>query len=254
MLAYAYAQLGEIDKARKIFADWLEMDPDNPIAEHHFLALGVSEAPARASDAYVVTVFDNFATGFDSRLALLHYKAPELVGAMADRILGPATAGLDVLDAGCGTGLCSPLLRGHARHLTGVDLSPKMLEQARERGGYDELHTHELTAFIDQHPDAYDLIVSADTLCYFGDLGDVAMAAAKSLRKNGLLIFTVEESIDKPDHYQLFLHGRYGHGEPYVRQILEKAGLSVTQIARETLRLEVGKPVAGLVVAARKTA
>jgi predicted TPR repeat methyltransferase len=254
MLAYAYAQLGEIDKARKVFAEWLEMEPDNPIAEHHFLALGVSTPPPRASDAYVVSVFNSFATSFDSKLSLLRYKAPELIGEMSMRILEPASASMDILDAGCGTGLCGPLLRSHARHLTGVDLSPMMLEQARERGGYDALHEHELTAFIGQHPDAYDLIVSADTLCYFGDLGDVAQFAAKSLRKRGLLIFTVEESIAKPDQYELFLHGRYGHGEPYVRRILETAGLIVEQLDRETLRLEVGKPVAGLVVAARKVA
>ena len=254
MLAYAYAQLGEIDKARKIFADWLEMEPDNPIAEHHFLALGISEPPSRASDAYVVSVFDTFAAGFDSKLALLHYKAPELVGAMAAKILAPATASLDVLDAGCGTGLCGPLLRAHARRLTGVDLSPKMLDQARERGGYDELQTHELTAFIDRHPDSHDLIVSADTLCYFGDLAETAAAAARSLRKGGSLIFTVEESVEKPDYYELFLHGRYGHGETYIRRTLEGAGLVIVQIDRETLRLEFGKPVAGLVVAARKPA
>ena len=38
---------------------------------------------------------------------------------------------LDVLDLGCGTGLCGPLLRPYARALAGVDLSPQMLERMR---------------------------------------------------------------------------------------------------------------------------
>ena len=66
--------------------------------------------PARASDAFVEKVFDGFAASFDSKLAKLSYRAPALVGAMlADSGL-PAAKELDVLDAGCGTGLCGPLV------------------------------------------------------------------------------------------------------------------------------------------------
>ena len=38
-----------------------------------------------------------------------------------------------MLDAGCGTGLCGPLIAPHARRLVGVDLSGQMLAHARER-------------------------------------------------------------------------------------------------------------------------
>ncbi|MCX4239251.1 class I SAM-dependent DNA methyltransferase [Paraliomyxa miuraensis] len=62
---------------------------------------------------------------------------------------------LDVLDAGCGTGLCAPLLRPLARTLVGVDLSGKMLDQARRRGGYDELIEAELTEMLDAHAARY---------------------------------------------------------------------------------------------------
>ena len=44
-----------------------------------------------------------------------------------------------ILDAGCGTGLCGPLVAPHAQRLTGVDLSAGMLAQASEKGVYDEL-------------------------------------------------------------------------------------------------------------------
>ena len=55
----------------------------------------------------------------------------------------------DVLDAGCGTGLCGPLLRTRAKRMTGVDLSPKMIEWAAERGIYDRLAAEELTTFLE---------------------------------------------------------------------------------------------------------
>ena len=39
---------------------------------------------------------------------------------------------LDVLDAGCGTGLCGPLLAPYARRLVGVD-SPEACSRGRKR-------------------------------------------------------------------------------------------------------------------------
>lgn len=89
--------------------------------------------PARASDAYVQSVFDRFSNSFDSRLAALDYRAPALVAEAVSECLGPLAAGLEVLDAGCGTGLCAALLRPFANRLTGIDLSEGMLSKARAR-------------------------------------------------------------------------------------------------------------------------
>ena len=106
-----------------------------------------------------------------------------------------ASKSLDVLDAGCGTGLCGPLIAPYARRLVGVDLSARMLAQARARNVYDELFKGELTAYLRDSAGAFDVIVSADTLVYFGPLEDVVAAAADALRPGGRLIFTVEELI-----------------------------------------------------------
>ena len=64
----------------------------------------------------------------------------------------------NILDVGCGTGLCGALLSPYARRLVGVDLSDRMLDQARERNIYDELVKGELTAYLDGCRDAYDVI------------------------------------------------------------------------------------------------
>lgn len=90
--------------------------------------------------------------------------------------------GLDMLDAGCGTDLCGPLLRAQARRLVGVDLSSGMVAKARARVGYDELVVAQLTAYLQVHSDAYDVVVSTDTLIYFGDLSPVFAAALGALR------------------------------------------------------------------------
>ena len=77
---------------------------------------------------------------------------------------------LDVLDAGCGTGLCGPLVAPYARRLVGVDLSEGMLVHAKEKNVYHALMKAELTDYLHDNSEAFDLIVSADTLVYFGDL------------------------------------------------------------------------------------
>jgi SAM-dependent methyltransferase len=158
--------------------------------------------PARASDAYVTSTFDAFAESFDAKLGKLQYRAPQLVADALARCAGEHCGHLVALDAGCGTGLCGPLIAPWVAHLTGVDLSAGMIERARGRGVYDELERAELTAYLERHPASFDLIVSADTLVYFGPLEQVLAAAAGALRPGGLLIFTAEEAAgglpDKP--------------------------------------------------------
>lgn len=244
LLALAHCTLGEVDKAVEIFEEWLEDDPGDPIAQHMLAACSGRDVPPRASDAFVEKTFDSFAASFDSKLAKLSYRAPALVAEMLE-----PSEGLDILDAGCGTGLCGALLAPHARRLVGVDLSERMLSQARERDVYDELVKRELTAYLADFTDAFDAIVSADTLVYFGPLEAVFAAAAGALRPGGRLIFTVEERVGAG--YSLGPSGRYQHARDYVDAALKQAGLS-SEIVSAELRLEAGEPVAGLVVRGTK--
>jgi predicted TPR repeat methyltransferase len=249
LLVAAYTAVGETDKALAILEAWLEQEPSSATARHLHAAISGQDVPQRADDVYVETMFDRFAQSFDSKLAKLDYRAPELVGAAVESALGDPKADRAVLDAGCGTGLCGPLLKRYAASLVGVDLSSKMLEGARARGGYDELVHAELTAFLASRPASFDLIVSADTLCYFGPLEAVLDAGYAALRPGGLLAFTVEEENGTED-VRLNPHGRYTHRADYVERALATAGFAQANLVRDTLRKEGGQPVTGLVVTA----
>ena len=108
-----------------IFEEWLKEEPDHPIARHMLAACSGRDVPARASDGFVEQTFDSFAGSFDSKLAKLQYRAPALVAGMLADSGVEASKSLDVLDAGCGTGLCGPLVAPYARRLVGVDLSAR---------------------------------------------------------------------------------------------------------------------------------
>jgi predicted TPR repeat methyltransferase len=253
LLALAHCTLGEVDQAIGIFEEWLKEEPNHPIALHMLAACSGRDVPERASDGFIEQTFDSFAGSFDSKLEKLLYRAPMLVSGMLEDSGVEATKSLDILDAGCGTGLCGPLLAPYARRLVGVDLSVRMLAQAKARNAYDELFKVELTAYLRDWPGAFDVIVSADTLVYFGPLDAVVGAAANALRPGGRLIFTVEESSeDRPGTgYGISLHGRYCHARGYVERVLIEANLE-PDIVPAQLRLEAGEPVQGLVVCARK--
>ena len=253
LLALAHCTLGEIGEATDILEQWLEEEPGHPIARHMLAACTGRDVPERASNGFVETTFDSFAASFEAKLARLSYRAPALVEAMLrDRGLEPSHR-LDVLDAGCGTGLCGALVAPFARRLVGVDLSEGMLAHAKEKNVYQSLVKAELGAYLRDHSEAFDLIVSADTLVYFGDLASVIAAFAAALRPKGLLVFTLEHAIGAGADvgYRLELHGRYSHARAYVEQLLTLSGLQSKLIEAE-LRMEAGAPVSGLVIGAAK--
>ena len=247
---------GRIDEAAEVYRKWLSLEPDNPVAAHLLAACTGREVPARASDACVRTIFESFADSFDQVLEKLQYRAPALVAQAAADVMGPPEARLAILDAGCGTGLCAEHFRPFARRLVGVDLSLEMLKRAGMRKLYDELILGELTAFVGAAPAAWDLVVSADTLVYFGDLTEAMAAAERGLRPGGHLVFTLERAgeDEAPQGFRINPHGRYSHTEAYVRRALAGARLELRQIAPVHLRLELKRPVDGfLVVAARQS-
>ena len=199
-------------------------------------------------------VFDRFAATFDERLTALEYSAPAVVVKAVRDELGEPQSQYKVLDAGCGTGLCAAGIKPFANHLTGVDLSPKMLEKARELNLYDDLIASELTEYLSRSPLSFDVIISADTLIYFGELATVTAAAAAALRPNGRFIFTIEQADpkDAPGGFLLASHGRFAHTESYARTVLEQSGLEGAAITETFLRMEGSTPVKGWLAIGRK--
>lgn len=229
---------------------WVEAHPSNPLARHALAALGGAPAPARAEERWVRLTFDRFAPDFDEHLAGLSYAVPDRIAALVPR--HPAGPGLDILDAGCGTGLCGELLRPAARRLVGVDLSPGMLAKARAKGVYDDLVEADLTAFLEAAPASWDVIVAADVFIYIGDAEPALRAAGRALKPGGRLIASFENA--GPDEggpgYSLHPSGRYRHSAPHIDAVLASAGLRVVADEPVPVRLEMGVPIPGRIVAA----
>jgi predicted TPR repeat methyltransferase len=251
ILGLVLARLGRKEEAAQIFREWLELEPDSEQARHYLAGCTGEQVPERASLRYVEEVFDRFASSFDAKLEALDYRAPRLVGDAVGRSCAGGGASLAVLDAGCGTGLCAPWLAPFAHRLVGVDLSQAMLDRAAARGCYDELVKADLVSYLHSQARSYDLIVSADTLCYFGRLDEAVQGAARALRRDGAFCFTVEAHEDGAQPFRLHPHGRYSHHSSYLTATLRDAGFDEPDLSAVVLRQECGSPVAGWLVWAR---
>lgn len=253
LIGAAVFRRGGAKQTLNLLQHWGTLMPDDLATQHRLAAWFGQETPMRASDAYVTDLFDRYANSFDHDLGRLDYRAPELLTEAVATVLGPPARMLEVLDAGCGTGLCGLRLRPYAQRLIGVDLSPAMVEKARERGCYDELVVAELTAFLNEWPGRYDLITLVDTLVYFGDLAPVLTAAAHALQAGGWLAFTVEQAPDEPElTFRLNQSGRYSHTADYVQRTLAATGLlTPCRITSIVLRQEENTPVNGYAVLAQ---
>ena len=240
------------DLAKEAYEEWLKVETDNPGISFLLSACTGEGTPPRAPESFVRTMFDTMADTFDTHLGHLEYRAPNLLCDAIAATLSTPDGSLDILDAGCGTGLCGPLLKPFARRLTGVDLSSGMLAKAAARKIYDDLYQAELTEFISSQNDQYDVIASADTLCYFGDLLPVFRASAGSLHQGGYVAFTLEDAGNESEEPRLNVHGRYMHPWGYVARTLAESGFTVLTRLTVVLRNEGDKPVEGHLVVARQ--
>jgi predicted TPR repeat methyltransferase len=220
-------------------------------ATRHSPSRASSRSSPRLPDGVVLYVFDRNAAGYEAQMHSLGYSVLEvLLGLLRDELDAPAGT-LDILDLGCGSGWCGPLLRPFARRIVGVDLAPRMLAIARDKHVYDQRVEAELVSYLATTPERFHAIVAANVLIHFGDLGTLAQGAARVLLPGGGFIFDVE----KGDGIEPGFHvsGRYTHSRGLLEHTLPPCGLALGRSEDTVMRTERGAPVSALCCAARKT-
>ena len=218
-------ELGKTGEAEACYAQALAQGLD-PGVFQHLLDAAQGAGTAQAPPAYVRATFDSFAQQFDRHLVdTLDYHIPEMLSSAVRELSPPAQ--MDILDLGCGTGLCGACLRDLARRMVGVDLAPKMLELARGRGCYQELAQAEIGQYLpSQARSSFDLVVAADVLIYIGDIGQLMREVARVLRPGAWFAFSIEQPSQACDSYRLEHSGRYAQSLAYVRKLAHEHALS----------------------------
>ena len=283
-------------EAAEEFRKAIELDPEEKFKETGYAAVQLASvtggsAVTKMNHKYIRGLFDGYADRFDSELLdKLDYKGHhQVVDALysartrynnheePDRTVGKLISETpvdtdtvqNVIDIGSGTGLCGELIRRKfsKAHITGVDLSQRMLEKSIERMCYNRLVLGDAVSYLNRTaPNSVDSIVAADVFIYIGDLSDVFRASFKVLRdNNGFLVFTVEELLDdlvvedllsldserdesvekesSSADIRLLPSGRFGHSESYIRRVAGEVGFDIYDARRGVLRLQSDSPV-----------
>lgn len=207
----------------------------------------ISRLPALA----VQTLFDDYSSYYESALASLGYRAPEHLRALLERVSPEARAPLDILDLGCGTGLSGDAFKGLAvgARLDGIDLSPRMIDEARKRAIYTDLIVGDFETVLSAPGPSYDLAIAADAFNYLGDLGPTLIGTGRRLKSGGVCLFTLEKK--DGEGWEQTPANRFRHNESYVRSVAAQSGFSVVDIMECALRNESHAPVPGFAIALR---
>ena len=232
--------------ARDAYERYLKFEPDDAEVKHLLVSLRDDAAPDRVPDECIKQLYERFSSFYeDNMLEELGYEGPEKLVSAIESIIGNRQ-GLSVLDLGCGTGLSGMRIKQHASRLVGIDLSADMVDVARTKQVYDSLDVAEVTDWLQNSVERFDIIMACDTCIYFGDLRHVIVPAMEKLKSGGLIAFSVEKSTGAPP-FQLTDSGRYVHHVDHIKEIAGELGMQC-EIRESYLRMEYGEEVIGLFV------
>lgn len=264
MKGHALSSLGRHAEAALAYQDALKLDPTDATIRHLVASSGAPPDSKGALKAFIRSVFDGYADRFENHLPGLGYGVPGVIRSAlerhpkiaADVELGP------VLDLGCGTGLAARAIADlPLGPITGVDLSPRMLEHARAKGLYAELREADIIDDLRAQPQRWPLIIAADTVCYFGALEALLTAVRQRLEPGGWFVFSVEEILADHDgimpgngQWALERQGRHAHAPHYVQEAAYDAGFRVLRVDRPVIRQEDGIDVPGLLLTIERLA
>ena len=132
--------------------------------------------------------YDIWAQAYDSDVgAVDDYLAPMETAKVAVRVLDPEAR---IMDAGAGTGLLGqPLSEAGFRNLIAVDYAAQMLEIARAKGVYRELHTCDLSQPTAFPARSFDAVVTCGTTSQMPSAS--LREFVRLLRPGGRIIFAV---------------------------------------------------------------
>jgi ArsR family transcriptional regulator len=135
----------------------------------------------------------------------------------------------DVLDVGSGDGAAAAYLAPYCRSLVCVDLSPRMIDAARERlAAYP--HARALVADVEELPfraSSFDSAIVFHTLAYAERPQRALEECARVLRPGGRLVILSLDKHDQPDVTVPYGERHTGFAPRTLRSLLSRAGLDV---------------------------
>jgi predicted TPR repeat methyltransferase len=235
-LSIAQHDLKLLPDAIKSLERTIELDPEHTAAQHMLAAL-TGETPDSAPQQFVTKLFDQYSDRFETDLVnRLEYRIPTRLRELLSEYLQAETRLERVVDLGCGTGLSGQAFSDITDYLAGIDISQKMLEEARKKEIYDDLILGELCEQLQQLPGLYNLFIAADVMVYIGNLETLFTAVSSKAQPEAYFIFSVESQ--QVQDFSLQPSGRYGHASAYISRLAAAYNFKVVAQENADIRKE----------------
>ena len=163
------------------------------------------------TDHELETAYDGWAEKYDADLAGLGYRTPAVAAGLFARHV-PAAA-RPLLDAGCGTGLL-----GHALHdigfaeITGMDMSPGMLEAAGRKGAYSALVDGRLGEPLDFADGRFAAIAAIGVFTLGHAPAEAFGELIRVTRPGGIVLFSIRYDTDAETGFVAHAEALAGEG------------------------------------------
>ena len=140
----------------------------------------------------IITAYENLADEYNAKIDFkphnAFYDRPNML-----KLIGEVK-NKSILDAACGPGKYAEIFISKGASVTGFDISPRMIELAKERNNDTEnFYVHDLaTPFEKLNDNSYDIIVCALAMHYIEDWNFTIQEFYRVLKDDGQLIISIE--------------------------------------------------------------
>ena len=255
-LATIFRQQGKVDDLIDCYESILRIKPEHTSISYMVSVLK-GEVENEVPLVYIEKLFDGYAKSYDRHMVeSLECQIPLLLRRELDKITGQLGFN-NVVDLGCGTGLSGQTFRDVSTRLTGVDISSKMIEMAKEKNIYDYLEVNDLMTFFGSNREKFDLFISADVFGYIGELDSIFKGVSKTADDRALFLFSVEnydqeEASSSNLSYVVRPSGRVAHSKRYITDLIDQYQFSLEHCEEATIRNDYDRPVSGDLYRLRK--
>lgn len=226
------------------FREALRLQPSNTAIQYTVNALSKNQLLLASPPDYITSLFDAYADHYDAHLLkALDYQVPGLLYSAIASVTKLPTMRWDILDLGCGTGLCGEVFKTTAHTLVGIDLSSKMLAIAKQKQIYTELISTDIFTYLLDITTQFDLIIAGDVFVYIGDLEKIFSMIKTALREKALFAFNTE--ISETEDFRMNQSGRFIHSKKYIDELAQKLGFQILFYQTPITRLQNNEPVYG---------
>ncbi len=231
--------IGNINKAYNNFLNTLKLDENHEEASYYIKKIKVPKSIDYIPNGLIKQYFDYTGEYFvEHWLIAKQYKGYEFVYILVNKFMNDKLLQLNILDLGCGTGICGQFLKMHGigNYIVGIDISNRMLNIARGclvNGSpvYNELINMENSVFLQRNQSIkYDVIILAEVLNYVGNFAPILELASKLLNKNGIIICLVRKK--NGEGFEFINEGDFfRHSEDYIKSIVLDINLKISYMS-----------------------